>query len=412
MSRHTIDVNAQGRPETEGALRGLRVIELATLYAAPLVGAILADLGADVVKIEPPSGDPMRAMGASRDGHSVVWPYVGRNKRSVVVDFRTAAGLSRLHALINAADVVISNQPQEVLARWQCTYDEIAVRNPQAVVLEMSGYGTEGPLGGLPGNGTMAEAFGGAASMIGQPDGPPMLPSIPLGDTLAGWHGVLGILAACYSRDARGGTGQRVEVAMYEPILALLATVTVAWQPGEAPPLRNGSRVEGAIPRNCYRTADDRYLVISGPTDAQVARILTLIGRTSDTDLARFGRAEERMANGDELDALVATWARATKADEILAALDQARVPVSEANDLAAIYAHPQVQHRQSLLRVHDDTVGDVTMPAPLPSLRGTPARIRHSAPPLGAHTDEVAAEWLGESSDVDNAQPSTSANS
>ena len=224
------------------------MLELATLYAAPLIGAILGDLGADVVKVEPPEGDPMRFMGASRDGRSLVWAYVGRNKRSVVIDARAPEGRADLHALTDVADVVITNQPQSVLVRWQCTYDDIAARNPRAVVVEMSGYGADGPFGGLPANGTMSEAFGGAASMIGEPDGPPMLPSLPLGDTLAAWHGAMGALAACYSRDARGGTGQRVDVAMYEPILALLATAAVAWNPGDPPPLRNGSRVQGAIP--------------------------------------------------------------------------------------------------------------------------------------------------------------------
>ena len=378
----------------DGALARLRVLELATLYAAPLIGAILGDLGADVVKVEPPEGDPMRSMGASRDGHSLVWAYVGRNKRSVVIDVRTNDGLDELHALVDAADVIIFNQPQVILAKWHCTYGEIAARNPRAVVVEMSGYGADGPFGGLPANGTMAEAFGGAASMIGEPDGPPMLPSLPLGDTLAAWQGAMGVLAACYARDARGGTGQRVEVAMYEPILALLATAAVAWNPGDPPPLRNGSRVQGAIPRNCYRTADDRFLVISGPTDAQVNRILQLIGRTSADDLARYGRSEQRLVNGDELDALVAAWVRKTPADEVIAAMDDARIPVSGANDLADVFAHPQVQHRRSLRRIADPSLGDVTMPTPLPTLDVTPAVIRTTGPALGAHTAEVRHEW------------------
>jgi crotonobetainyl-CoA:carnitine CoA-transferase CaiB-like acyl-CoA transferase len=382
----------------EGALDVLRVLELATLYAAPLIGAILGDLGADVVKIESPEGDPMRYMGASRDGRSLVWAYVGRNKRSVVVDARTPEGINDLHALVDVADVVICNQPRSVLAHWHCTYDEIAARNPRAVVVEMSGYGVDGPFGGLPANGTMSEAFGGVASMIGHPDGPPMLPSLPLGDTLAAWQGAMGVLAACYARDARGGTGQRVDVAMYEPILSLLATATVAWNPGETPPLRNGSRIQGGVPRNCYRTADDRYLVISGPTDAQVARILELIGHDSDRDIARFARSEQRLIHADELDARVAGWVGANTAEVVVAAMDHNRIPVSEANNLAEIFAHPQVQHRKSLRRVHDPALGDITMPAPLPGLIGTPPTIRSTGPALGAHTSEARRDWLGTS--------------
>lgn len=379
-----------------GALAGIRVVELATLYAAPLIGAMLADLGADVAKIEPPTGDPMRTMGVMRDGHSLVWAYVGRNKRSVVLDARDPTDRATLHELIDEADVVVANQPQDVLARWQCTYDELAVRNPGLVMVEMNGYGHTGPNGGLPANGTMSEAFGGAASMIGEAGGPPMLPSLPLGDTLAAWHGVMGVLAALLARATREGRGQRVEVAMYEPVLALLATATVGWRPGEPPPLRNGSRVEGAIPRNCYRTADDRYVIISGPTDAQVARILDLLGRTTDDDRAKFAHAEARMANGDELDALVAAWVRAHVLADVIAAMDVARIPVSPANDLAMVHAHPQVQHRQSLRIVDDPIAGPVTMPGPLPSLLATPGTIRHTGPALGAHTAEVLAAWRG----------------
>ncbi|MCB0995795.1 MAG: CoA transferase [Acidimicrobiales bacterium] len=381
-----------------GALDGLRVVELATLFAAPLIGTMLGDLGADVVKIEPPEGDPMRTMGASRDGHSLVWAYVARNKRSVVADFGSPDGLAAVHALIEVADVVIFNQPQTVLSKWRCTYDEISRHNPRAVVVEMSGYGHDGPFGGLPANGTMSEAFGAVASMIGEPDGPPTLPSFPLGDTTAAWQGVMGVLAACYARDARGGTGQLIDLAMYEPILALLATSAVAWNPGEPPPHRNGSRVHGGVPRNCYRTADDHHVVVSGPTDAQVSRILQLIGRSTPDDLARFGRSEQRLANADELDSLVAAWVSTQTADRVIAALTEARIPVSPANDLADVFAHPQVQHRQSLRRFHDPVVGDVTMPGPLPGLVATPPTIRTPAPPLGAHTAEVRRNWLGTS--------------
>jgi formyl-CoA transferase len=301
--------------------------------------------------------------------------------------------LSRLTA---AADVIIVNQPQDVLERWRCTYDDIADRNPRAVVVEVSGFGSDGPLGGLPGNGTMAEAFGGAASMIGEADGPPMLPSLPLGDTLAAWSGVMGALAACYWRDARGGSGQRVEVAMYEPVLSLLATAAVAWEPGDPPPLRTGSRVPGGVPRNCYRTSDARHLVISGPTDTQVARILELIGHDTPEDRARFGRSENRLAHGDELDALVAQWVASNTAFDVIDALERARIPVSEANDLATIAEHPQVRHRNSLLRVVDEQLGVITMPAPLPTMSTTTTHIATTGPDLGAHTDDVRREWLG----------------
>src|SRR4051794_33109811 len=161
---------------------------------------MLGDLGADVVKVETPRGDPMRAMGAMRAGISLGWAHVGRNKRSVVLDLETPEGRTTLLRLVDHADVMIANQPEQVLARWGCSWEQLAPRHPRLVMLELSAFGSDGPFGGVPGNGSMAEAFGGVASMIGEPDGPPMLPSVPLGDTLAAWQGVMGILAALYRR--------------------------------------------------------------------------------------------------------------------------------------------------------------------------------------------------------------------
>lgn len=378
-----------------GALDGVRVVELATLYAAPLIGAILGDLGADVVKIESPVGDPMRGMGAMRAGRSLGWAHVARNKRSVVLDPGAEEGRATLAQLLDRADVMVANQPPEVLARWGCSWEQLAARNPRIVVAEMSAYGSDGPFGGMPGNGSMSEAFGGIASMIGEADGAPMLPSVPLGDTLAAWQGALGVLAALYARDARGGHGQRVDLAMYEPVLALLATAALDWEVGAPAPHRNGSRVAGAVPRNCYVTADDRYVVISGPTDGQVARMLELLGRTTAAERARFGTAAARLVHGDELDALVAEWVRAHSADQVTAAMDDARIPISAVNDLADLADHPQVRYRSSIVRVEDPAVGSFTMPAPLPPLSVTPPAIRRSAPALGQHTDEVLGEWL-----------------
>jgi crotonobetainyl-CoA:carnitine CoA-transferase CaiB-like acyl-CoA transferase len=380
----------------DGALAGIRVLELATLYSAPLIGAMLGDLGADVVKIETPTGDPMRQMGEMRGGRSLGWAHVGRNKRSVVLDLEGTGDRATMERLVARADVLITNQPRDVLTRWGCAWHQVSVHNPRLVAVEMSAYGSDGPLGGLPGNGSMSEAFGGVASMIGEFDGPPMLASVPLGDTLAAWQGAFGTVVALYARDASGGTGQRIDLAMYEPVLALLATASLGWRPDRPAPRRNGSRVDGAVPRNVYRTADDHYVVISGPTDQQVVRILELLGRAGPTDLARFGNAPSRVVHGDELDGLVADWVRAHTATEVTGAMDALRIPHSPVNDLGDIAAHPQVRHRHSLVDVHDPTAGPFTMPAPLPPLGATPSRVRSAAPALGADRDAVLAEWLG----------------
>src|SRR4051794_40743660 len=195
---------------TGGALEGLRVLDISTLFAAPQIATALGDLGADVVKVEPPQGDPLRAMGAQRDGRSLMWALVARNKRAITLDFDTKVGLDLLHRLVAQADVLVENCSRSTLERRRCTYDELAMRNSRLVMVSVSCYGASGPYGDRPGAGTLAEAFGGLTNMIGEADGPPMLPSVALGDSVTAMAGVIGALAACYHRDARDGPGQHV----------------------------------------------------------------------------------------------------------------------------------------------------------------------------------------------------------
>jgi crotonobetainyl-CoA:carnitine CoA-transferase CaiB-like acyl-CoA transferase len=380
---------------TDRALDGLRVLDISTLFAAPQIAAMLGDFGADVVKVEPPRGDPLRAMGAQRDGQSIMWAFAARNKRAITLDFDDAAGLDLLHRLVEKADVLVENFPNSMLERWRCTYEELAARNPRLVMVSVSCYGATGPYRDRPGAGTLAEAFGGLTNMIGEPDGPPMLPSIALGDTVTAMAGVIGALTACYQRDVRGGPGQHVDVSMYEPILQLLAGTIVAYDPSSEEPRRTGSRVRGGVPRNVYRTSDGQWMAVSGTTDAQVARLLSLIGRDTPEDRARFGRSPARLAAADELDGLVAAWIAARDRADVMAAFLDARIPAAPVNELRALLDDPHVSSRASLARIDTDELGPLTMPAPAPRLSTTPGRIRALGPKLGAHTDEVIREWL-----------------
>jgi crotonobetainyl-CoA:carnitine CoA-transferase CaiB-like acyl-CoA transferase len=379
----------------DGALDGLRVLDISTLFAAPQIAAVLGDLGADVVKVEPPQGDPLRAMGAQREGRSLMWALAARNKRAITLDFDNEAGRDLLHRLVERADVLVENFPRSTLERWRCTYDELAARNRRLVMVSVSCYGATGPYANRPGAGTLAEAFGGLTNMIGEADGPPMLPSVALGDTVTAMAGVIGALAACYHRDAGGGSGQHVDVSMYEPILQLLAGTIVAYDRAGETPRRTGSRVPGGVPRNVYRSRDDHWVVVSGTTDAQVTRLLPLIGRDTPEDRARFGRSAARLAAADELDRLVAEWIAARDRDDVLEALLGARIPAAPVNDLPAILDDPHVSSRTSLAQVEDDELGSLTMPSPTPRLSATPARIRATGPRLGAHNDEVLRDWL-----------------
>jgi crotonobetainyl-CoA:carnitine CoA-transferase CaiB-like acyl-CoA transferase len=381
-----------------GALAGLRVVDLSTLFAAPQVAALLADLGADVVKVEPPAGDPLALIGAQRNGRSLPYVMANRGKRRVEVDVDADDGRAALHRLCGWADVVVSNQPMKLLARWGCTPAELLARNPGVVVVTVSCFGTDGPWADRPGNGSLAEAFAGLTHLTGEADGPPLLPSVALGDSVVALAGALGAIAACWHRDAGAGAGlgQHVDVSMYEPLLALLGPAVAAWQPGDEPPTRTGSRVPGGVPRNVYRAGDGRFLVLSGTTDAQVARVLAVIGHDSPDDHARYGRSSERLAHADELDGLVAAWIAGRPRDDALAAFDDARIPVVPVHDLVELAAHPQVRARGSLATIDDPVAGPVTVPGPVVRLAGTPL-VQRQPPVEATPLAEVEAVWGSE---------------
>ena len=333
--------------EPDAPLRGLRVLELATLYAAPQIGAMLGDLGADVVKVEPPAGDPMRRMGVVRDGVSRNWSWVARHKRSIALDLAAASDRATFSGLIERADVLVENLTAAVRARWGCRFDELHVLNPSLVVASVSCYGLTGPYADRPGAGTLAEAFGGLADLTGEPDGPPMLASAPLGDTLTAFSGVIGALAGCWSRE-RGGAGRLVDVTMYEPVLAILGGTIAGYDPAD-PPRRSGSRVRGGAPRNVYRTRDARYVAVSGTTDPQVARLLPLLGCDGPADRARFSAGADRLGHADALDRLVASWIAERDLDSVLTAFLGARIPIAPVNDVGALLEDEHVVARASL---------------------------------------------------------------
>ncbi len=358
------------------ALHGLRVVDISTLLAAPQVAALLGDFGAQVVKVEPPGGDPLRRLGAVRGGRSVPYALVSRHKRVTEADFRSEEGRELVRRLVDAADVLVVNQPRALLERWGMTYEQLSARNPRLVYVWVTCYGSTGPYAELPGNGSLAEAFAGLTHLTGQPDGPPVLPSSALGDPLVAVSGLVGTLLACYSRDVGGSAGQCVDVSMYEPILGLLGLTVAAWDGAAPAPARTGSRVPGGVPRNVYRTCDDGYVVLSGTTDEQVKRVLEVIGADTPEARERYGTSAARLAVADELDGRVAEWIRGQPRDGVVAAFRAARVPVSPVNDLADLAADAHVAARDSLLALDDEQLGAVRVAAPYPHLSLTPGQI------------------------------------
>ncbi len=373
------------------ALTGLRVLDLSNLLAAPQVSALLGDFGADVLKLEPPGGDPLQGLGVARGGRSVPYSLANRGKRIAEVDLESPAGRELTARLIGAADVVVVNQPKALLQRWELTYEELSVRHPRLVYVWVTCYGAEGPYAELPGNGSLAEAFAGLTHLTGAPDGPPVLPSSALGDPLVAVSGLIGTLLACYARDVGGAPGQLVDVSMFEPVLGLLGLTVAAWDGESEPPRRTGSRVQGGVPRNVYQTSDGRWIVLSGTTDAQVKRVLQVIGADTEATRQRYGTSAARLAVADELDELVADWIRTRPRADVVSAFQQARVPVSPVNDLADLAADPHVLARESLVRLSDD----VLAAAPFPRLSATPGTIEQFGPRERVDAAAVLRDWL-----------------
>jgi crotonobetainyl-CoA:carnitine CoA-transferase CaiB-like acyl-CoA transferase len=381
-----------------GALAGLRVLDMSTFLAAPQVSAMLGDFGADVIKLEPPKGEALRSIGAQRNGGSLMWALASRNKRTITCNLDVEEGRELLHRLVEKCDVLVENFPEEMLAAWGCRYEDLRARNPDLVMVSVSCYGRTGPLADRPGAGTLAEAFGGLTNMTGPADGPPMLPSIPLGDTLVAFSGVIGALVAAWHARVNGGGGQHVDVSMYEPVLTLMQSTIVAYDPasGEEPPHRTGSRIPTGVPRNLYRCRDGRWIVVSGTTDRQVSRILALIGRDTDADRAKFAKSVDRLRNADELDGYVAEWVGRTDGAAAIAGFESCRVPVAQVHDVPGLLADPHIAARHSLTTVTDPVLGDITLVSPSPKLDATPGTIAFAGPPVGAHNGEVYGELLG----------------
>ena len=354
-----------------GALAGLKVIDMASLYAAPLAATIMADFGADVLKIEPPEGDLFR--------NSKMWPLVARGKRCVAMDLRSAEGIARLKSLVEHADVVVENYPADVLARRGIGWNVLSAINPRLVMLSLSCFGGTGPYAGRPGSGTIGEGFGGLTELMGAADGAPMLPSVALGDAVGAMSAVIGTLSALYWRD-RNGRGQQVDASLYEPILQIVAHAAQRWEPGRSPE-RTGSRLPGVL-RNVYRTADRRYVAISASTARHAA------------DLVALAAGEGAGGAGDDADAQVAAWIATVPQSALVEQLVARRIPVTPVNSLDDMLADPHVCARASLVHVSDDALGDLALAAPAPRLSETPGRIGEVNPPLHTDVEPVLKRW------------------
>lgn len=357
---------------TEGALAGLRVLDAASLLAAPLISSVLADHGADVVRLEPPGGDPYR------ESARHLWALTARGKRSLVLDLEVAEDRRRLHAVIPGIDVIVVNEPTARLQRRGLDHETLTALNSGLIYVHVSGFGLDGPAAGRPGNGTLAEAFSGLTHMTGDPDGPPVLPSVPLGDAVMAYVGAFGIMTAWYQRQMNGGAGQVIDVNPVDAMLHMTAPVLSGFDGSAPPPHRLGSRLPGIGLRNVFATGDGGWVAVSASTSRQERSIRELVGAgDSDAPEVALGR-----------------WAAARPRDEVLAVLQEARIPVAPVNTAADILADPHLRHRNAIrtLRTEGDDAVQVPAPAPrsLPGVGQPPDRLAG----VGEHTAEVLRDW------------------
>ena len=380
-----------------GPLVGLRVLDLSTMIAAPFGAVLLADLGAEVIKVELPGvGDTLRALNPFWEGQSLYWASLARNKKSITLDMRTPRGRELLLRLVARSDVVTENFRPGTLERWGLGYDQLTAANPDVVLVRVSGYGQSGPYRDKAGFGTPATALAGLTYITGYPDRPPVNWPIAIADYLAGFVAALSVLAALRDRDVRKQGGQWVDVSLYESVFRLLEVIVAEYGKLGTVRERTGHRTGISSPVGTFRSGDGQWMVLSVSNERTWDRFCTVIDRRDLFDDPRFRSNAERVANIDDLEQLVGAWFEQHDAQEIQVLLDDAGVPVSPIYSMADIFADPHVAAREDIAVVEDPRVGPVPMPNVVPRFSETPGAIRHTGPALGEHNDDVYGGLLG----------------
>ncbi|MEO6749976.1 MAG: CaiB/BaiF CoA-transferase family protein [Casimicrobiaceae bacterium] len=374
------------------ALAGIKVVELGALIAGPFCTKILAEFGADVVKIEPPGrGDPLREWRHLRDGTSVWWHVQSRNKRSVCVDLRNAEGQDIVRELIQRADIVVENFRPGTLEGWGLGYEALSAHNGGLVMVRISGYGQDGPYSTRPGFGVIGEAMGGLRHVTGTPDRPPSRTGISIGDTLSALYGVIGAMVALEHR-RKTGVGQVVDVALYESVFSVMESLLPEFDAFGVVRERTGSILPGIAPTSAYRCNDGSYMLIAGNGDSIFQRLAQAMGRddlAADPALRHNdGRAQKQAWLDEEIE----RWTSARSPDDVLAAMHKADVPASKIYTVRDIAADAHYAARE-MIRDVDTSSGPLKVPGIVPKLSATPGRIEGGGPTLGQHTDDVLRE-------------------
>ncbi len=382
-------------------LQGLKVVDSATLFAGPVIALFLADYGADVIKVEHPRGDGLRTLGWHKDGVSLWWALVGRNKRCVTLTLSQPRGQELMKELLRDADVYIENFRPGTLERWNLGPDVLHELNPSLVIVRTTGFGQDGPYSSLPGFGTLAESISGYAHINGWPDGPPTLPPFALADSIAALTGISAAMTALWWREHGGnGKGQVIDLSIYEPMFWVLGPQALLYDQLGIVQNRTGNIAPFTAPRNAYQAKDGRWLGLSASAQSIAERVMKIVGREDLIDEPWFRDHTGRVEHMEELDEIIQGWIGERTTEEVLEAFAEHEAAIAPIYSISDIFEDPQYQARDTVTTVEHPKLGPIRMQNVIPRLSETPGRIDHPGPELGEHNREIYMGELGLSED------------
>jgi len=381
--------------KSTGPLAGIRVLELGSSVAGPFCGRLLADFGAEVIKVEVAEGDAVRSMGKRLEGKSLYAASIFRNKRLVSIDLKTPRGRELVAALAAKSDVVVENFRPGTLERLGLGYDALSAKNPGLVLVRISGFGQTGPYAQRAGYGAIGEALSGLRHLTGDPDRPPARISASVTDEVTAIYGALGAMMALFSR-ATTGRGQVVDACLYESAFSLIEPHIPAFDKLGIVANRTGSRLPDSAPNNTYVTRDKRYIHVTAMGDAVFVRLAAAIGQPQLCSDPKYTTQLARSEHEEELDGIIAAWVAAKPLDEVVAALNTAGIPAAPVYTVEDIFKDEHFKAREMLVRMPDEDFGDVALPGVVPKLSATPGEIRHAGHRVGEDTAAVLKDVLG----------------
>ena len=384
--------------QPSGPLAGLHVIDAGTMIAGPLAGTLLADFGADVVKLElPGAGDAMRDWTPVKEGKSLWWKVIARNKRLITLSLSKPEGQALFKRLVEDVDVVIENYRPGTFERWGLGYDVLSKINPGIVLVRISGFGQTGPYASRGGYGTVAEAMSGVPSFTGFPDRPPTLPGFPMADSVAATFAAMSTMFAVYERDqGKSGKGQEIDVSLYEPLFRLVESQVIGFDQLGIVKQRQGNRIAEDSPRNTYETRDGQWIGISASSQKTFERLVEAMGMPELGTDPRFAGNAKRCENDAALDKTMADWFIERDLEPIMSLFNQANVVAGPVFDIKDIFNDPHYQAREDIVAVPDDDFGTVRMQAAMPRFSRTPGMVKHAGRAMGTSNQAIYREQLG----------------